>query len=80
MAAGEEKRNNKPFFSLTSGMVGNFFQLHKYLELVEYPLRYSKKTAGVGCVWLKNFGVELVFLDLELCGALQNTPLFSTSW
>jgi hypothetical protein len=42
-------------------MVGNFFQLHKDLELVEYPLRYSTKTAGAGCVWLKTFGVELVF-------------------
>jgi hypothetical protein len=30
--------------------------------------------AGVGCVWRKKFGVELFFLDLELRGALPNTP------
>jgi hypothetical protein len=35
---------DEPFFSLTSGVVGNFFQLHKDLELVEYLLSYSMKT------------------------------------
>jgi hypothetical protein len=30
--------------------------------------------AGVGCVWLRKFGVELFFY-LELRGALPNTPL-----
>jgi hypothetical protein len=30
--------------------------------------------AGVGCVWRRKFGVELFFLDLELRGALPNTP------
>jgi hypothetical protein len=33
--------------------------------------------AGAGCVWLTSFGAELIFLDLELCGALPNTPLIS---
>jgi hypothetical protein len=30
---------------------------------------------GVGCVWRRKFGVEQFFLDLELRGALPNTPL-----
>jgi hypothetical protein len=29
---------------------------------------------GVGCIWWRNFGVKLFFLDLELRGALPNTP------
>jgi hypothetical protein len=45
---GREKRNSEPFFPLTSGVVGNFFQLHKDLELVEYPLRHSIKTMELG--------------------------------
>jgi hypothetical protein len=45
---GGEKRKDEPFFSLTSGVVGNFFQLHRDLELVEYPLRYSIKTMELG--------------------------------
>jgi hypothetical protein len=37
MAAGERKKKHRTVFSLTNGVVGNFFQLHKDLELVEYP-------------------------------------------
>jgi hypothetical protein len=44
---GGEKRKDEPFFSLTS-VVGNFFQLHKDLELVEYLLSYSMKTTELG--------------------------------
>jgi hypothetical protein len=31
MAAGERKKKHRTVFSLTSGVVGNFFQLHKDL-------------------------------------------------
>jgi hypothetical protein len=48
MGAGEKKERTNRFFSLTSGVVGNFFQLHKDLELVEYLLSYSMKTTELG--------------------------------
>jgi hypothetical protein len=35
--------------------------------------------AGAGCVWQEKVGVELFFLDLELSGALPNTPLMLTA-
>jgi hypothetical protein len=42
------KKKGQTVFSLTSGVVGNFFQLHKGLELVEYLLSYSMKTTELG--------------------------------
>jgi hypothetical protein len=91
MGAGEKKERTNRFFSLTSGVVGNFFQLHKDLELVEYLLSYSMKTTELGLAppffgadprwscwsWLclaDKFWSGVGFLDLELCGALPNTP------
>ena len=74
---GKNKMSNC-YFPLTSGMVGNFSQLHQLQELVEHLLRSSRRRSGIELVEM--FGYSFMESS-QICWSrvLSNTPWESSA-
>jgi hypothetical protein len=70
--------NFHPASRVLSNLVFAEYPLRDSMDLVELRLDscfFGSGVFGVRSVWLEKTGVELFFLDLELFGALPNTPI-----